>query len=310
MVRALGTLKPDGGFVALLEMVVARTSSVIGALRLAWSGPKAAPKVGKAGALGRHTPETGIVHLVGAGPGDPELLTVRALRLLQQADVVVYDRLIGPEILAHARTDAARFYVGKERGNHSRTQAEINALLAHHARAGRCVVRLKGGDPFVFGRGGEELDYLRARGVAVEVVPGITAATGCAAAVGIPLTHRDYALGVTFVTGHAKDGAPDLDWAALAKSRQTLVIYMGVASAGMIAGELTAHGMAPTTPVAVIENGTRPQQRLVTGSIARLGDLVTDEGIAGPAVIVIGDVVKGAQSAFDRAEQLDAAEAA
>ncbi len=310
MVRALATLKPNGGFLAFPESVVTVFSSAVSILRTARFGPRAASKVGHVETLGRHAPETGVVHLVGAGPGDPELLTVRALRLLQQADVIIYDRLIGPEILAHARTDAARFYVGKQRGNHSRTQAEINALMALHARAGKCVVRLKGGDPFVFGRGGEEQDYLRARGVAVEVVPGITAATGCAAAVGIPLTHRDYALGVTFVTGHAKDGAPDLDWAALAKSRQTLVIYMGVASAGMIAGELTAHGMAPTTPVAVIENGTRPQQRLVTGSIARLGDLVTDEGIAGPAVIVIGDVVKGAQSAFDGAEQLDSAEAA
>lgn len=310
MVRALATLKLDGRVIALVEAVAEIASSAFGTLRTVWSGPKAEPTVRKAGALGRRTPEIGAIHLVGAGPGDPELLTVRALRLLQQADVVIYDRLIGPEILAYARNDAERFYVGKERGNHSRTQAEINALMAHHARAGRCVVRLKGGDPFVFGRGGEEQDYLRARGVAVEVVPGITAATGCAAAVGIPLTHRDYALGVTFVTGHAKDGAPDLDWAALANSRQTLVIYMGVASAGMIAGELTAHGMAPSTPVAVIENGTRPQQRLVTGTIARLGDLVTDEGITGPAVIVIGDVVKGAQSAFDGADQLDVVEAA
>jgi uroporphyrin-III C-methyltransferase/precorrin-2 dehydrogenase/sirohydrochlorin ferrochelatase len=239
-------------------------------------------------------PSRGIVHIVGAGPGDADLLTLRALRVLRQADVVVHDRLIGPEILDFARPDAERFYVGKAKSRHSRLQPEINALMAAQAAAGKRVVRLKGGDPFVFGRGGEEMEYLLERGIAVEVVPGITAATGCAAFAGIPLTHRDHANAVTFVTGHAKDGEPDHDWASLARGRQTLVVYMGVSTAGTVARRLMDHGMAPTTPAAIVENGTLPTQRTVVGTLAGLDGLIAANGIAGPALIVIGSVVNAA----------------
>ena len=233
----------------------------------------------------------GSVAIVGTGPGDPDLLTFRALRNMQQADVVIYDRLIGPEILDYVRRDAERIYVGKAKGNHSRTQDEINALMLAHARAGRRVVRLKGGDPFVFGRGGEELAFLRRHGIEVELVPGVTAAMGCAAAAGVALTHRDTAQAAIFVTGQAKDGEPDLDWASLARLRQTLVIYMGVSAAGRIAARLIENGLAPSTPVAVVENGTRPEQRVVAGSLAGLGALIRDNGIDGPAVIFVGEVV-------------------
>ncbi len=232
----------------------------------------------------------GGVALVGAGPGDPDLLTVRALRLLRAADLIVHDRLIGPDILDLANPAASRIDVGKTKGHHTLPQSEINGLLAEHARAGRRVVRLKGGDPFVFGRGGEEMEYLRARGIPVEVVPGVTAAAGCAAVAGIPLTHRDYSGSVTFVSGHAKTAAPDLDWSTLARSRQTLVVYMGLTTAGAIARELAAHGMDPATPAAVIENGTLPEQRVVTGTLATLEDIIRDNEIASPALIVIGAV--------------------
>jgi uroporphyrin-III C-methyltransferase/precorrin-2 dehydrogenase/sirohydrochlorin ferrochelatase len=237
-------------------------------------------------------PGKGLVHIVGAGPGDADLLTLRALRVLRQADVVIHDRLIGPEILDFARPDAERIYVGKAKAHHSRPQAEINALMAFHAAQGRRVVRLKGGDPFVFGRGGEEMEYLLSRGIRVEIVPGITAALGCAAFAGIPLTHRDHATAVTFISGHAKDGEPDLDWAGLAAGRQTLVVYMGLSTAGDIARRLIGHGMAPSTPAAVIENGTLPSQKTVAGTLARLEYLIADNAIAGPALIVIGDVVR------------------
>lgn len=254
------------------------------------------------------TPSQGIVHIVGAGPGDPDLLTLRALKVLRQADVVIHDRLIGPDILDFARPDAQRFYVGKAKSHHSRPQAEINALMAHHAAAGRRVVRLKGGDPFVFGRGGEEMDYLLARGIAVEIVPGITAATGCAAFAGIPLTHRDYATAVTFISGHAKDGEPDLDWAGLATGRQTLVVYMGVSTAANVASRLMDHGMAASTPVAVVENGTLPTQKIATGTLARLENVIEDNGITGPALIIIGDVVHAAATNSIPAWPLAAAE--
>ncbi|MGH6930983.1 MAG: uroporphyrinogen-III C-methyltransferase, partial [Dongiaceae bacterium] len=219
------------------------------------------------------------------------LLTFRALRLMQQADVVVYDKLIGPAILDYVRRDAERIYVGKSKGNHSRSQDEIHQLLVEQALAGRRVVRLKGGDPFVFGRGGEELQYLRQRGIDVEVVPGITAALGCAAVAGIPLTHRALAQAVTFVTAQGSDGEPDLDWAALAKLGQTLVIYMGVAAAGRIAARLIEHGLAADTPAAVIENGTLPTQKIATGTLAGLASLVRDHAVVGPALLVIGEVV-------------------
>jgi len=237
------------------------------------------------------TAPEGTVYIVGAGPGDPDLLTLRALRLMQQADLVIYDRLVGPAILDYVRRDAERVFVGKAPGRQQRSQAEINALMVREARAGRRVLRLKGGDPFVFGRGGEELDHLRAAGVAVEVVPGITAATGCAAAAGIPLTHRDHASAVTFVAGQLKPGAPEPDWAALAAARQTLAIYMGVAAAGRIAARLIAHGMDPATPAAVVENGTRPEQRVLTGTLAELGPMVAEGGIKGPALLIVGEVV-------------------
>ncbi|MEK9661895.1 MAG: siroheme synthase CysG, partial [Alphaproteobacteria bacterium] len=251
----------------------------------------------------------GIVHIVGAGPGDPDLLTFKALRALQAADVVVYDRLIGDEILDYVRRDAERIYVGKAASNHARTQDEINALLVEHARRGRTVVRLKGGDPFVFGRGGEEMVYLQQAGVAVEIVPGITAAIGCAAAAGLPLTHRDFAAGVTFVTGHGKgDSEPDLDWASLAASRQTIIVYMGVETAGTIGERLVAHGLDPRTPAAIIEKGTRPDQVVACGTVSTLAETVARRDIAGPALLVIGAVAMLAQEhpviepASDRAD--------
>jgi uroporphyrin-III C-methyltransferase/precorrin-2 dehydrogenase/sirohydrochlorin ferrochelatase len=243
-------------------------------------------------------PPRGSVAIVGAGPGDPDLLTLRALRLIQRADVVVYDKLVGPGVLDLARRDAERLYVGKSRGDHSRSQDEINALIAGQAQAGKRVVRLKGGDPFIFGRGGEELGYLRARGIVAEVVPGITAALGCAAAAGIPLTHRDHAQAVTFATGQGKDGGePELDWATLARLDQTLVIYMGVGAAGRIAARLIEHGLDPATPVAVIENGTLPNQKALYGRLSGLGWLVRQSDIAGPALIVIGRVAALADAA-------------
>lgn len=236
----------------------------------------------------------GRVSIVGAGPGDPELLTVKALRLVQEADVVIYDKLVGSAVLGLIGPRAERIYVGKSRGRHVLSQSSINDLMATRARAGRHVIRLKGGDPFLFGRGGEEVEYLRALGISVEVVPGISSANGCAAAAGIPLTHRDDAQAVTFVTGHAKDGEPDLDWAALVALRQTLVVFMGVATAGRIAGRLIEHGLDPSTPAAVIENGTRPDQKVVIAVAGSLATAIGDHGITGPALLIIGDVVRHA----------------
>jgi uroporphyrin-III C-methyltransferase/precorrin-2 dehydrogenase/sirohydrochlorin ferrochelatase len=257
---------------------------------------------------GRSAQGQGVVHIVGAGPGDPDLLTLRALKALRQADVVVHDRLIGPEILELARPGAERIYVGKAKADHSRPQGEINALMAARAAAGQRVVRLKGGDPFVFGRGGEEMEYLLARGIAVEVVPGITAATGCAAYAGIPLTHRDHAGAVTFISGHAKDGEPDLDWTALASRRHTIVVYMGVSTAGNIARHLIGSGMPPSMPVAVVENGTLPGQKTVIGTLLKLEYLIEQNGIEGPALIIIGDVVRAAAANVAAAWPLAAAE--
>ncbi|MGH6948242.1 MAG: siroheme synthase CysG [Kiloniellales bacterium] len=243
--------------------------------------------------VNRHRDEgpTGLVQIVGAGPGDPELLTLKALRLIEDADAIVYDRLVAPEILGYARREAERFYVGKTPGQHPHSQADIDALLARLAAAGKRVVRLKGGDPFVFGRGGEELSYLQARGIPVQVVPGITAATGCGAASGIPLTHRAHASAVTFVTGQGRNGEPDVDWAALAQLHQTIVVYMGVAAVERIAGRLIAGGLAGSIPAAVIENGTRPEERALFGTLATLPALVRDEEVSGPALLVIGEVV-------------------
>ena len=242
----------------------------------------------------RVAPPAGAVAIVGAGPGDPELLTLRAHRLLGQADVVVYDRLVGADILALARRDAERIYVGKARNAHTLDQDAINRLLATRAAAGLRVVRLKGGDPFIFGRGGEELRYLEAHGIAVEVVPGVTAATAAAARAGIPLTHRNAAQAVTLVTAQGQDGPAAIDWSALARLKQTIVVYMGVSEAGSVARNLMAGGLAGATPAAVVENATRPDERTVWTTLGRLGAAVAAHAIVGPAVLVIGEVAGAA----------------
>lgn len=234
--------------------------------------------------------EAGEVAIVGAGPGDPDLLTFKAMRYLQRADVVIYDRLVAGDIVDYARRDAERIFVGKQRGCHPHSQDDINALMAEHADQGCKVVRLKGGDPFIFGRGGEERDYLLARGIATVVVPGITAASGCAASAGIPLTDRRHAQTVTFATAHPRDGGPQPNWAALAQAGQTLAIYMGVGKAGETADHLIAHGLAPETPAAVVEKGTTPEQRILPTTLAGLGETVAREQVRPPALLVIGDV--------------------
>jgi uroporphyrin-III C-methyltransferase/precorrin-2 dehydrogenase/sirohydrochlorin ferrochelatase len=230
------------------------------------------------------------VVLVGAGPGDPGLLTLNALRALQEADVILHDRLVSDAVLALARRDAERISVGKAAGAHSVPQSRIHELLVEHALAGRRVVRLKGGDPFVFGRGGEELEILARHGIPFEVVPGITAAIGCAAYAGIPLTHRDHAQSVRFVTAHCGESADALDWASLAQPRQTLALYMGVAALGRIAGQLLAHGRAATTPVAIVENGSRPDQRVTLTTLAALDDASRRADILSPALLIVGEV--------------------
>jgi uroporphyrin-III C-methyltransferase/precorrin-2 dehydrogenase/sirohydrochlorin ferrochelatase len=233
----------------------------------------------------------GVVHIVGAGPGDPELLTVKALRLLQTADVIVYDRLVSDDILALARRDSLRLYVGKAKAAHAAPQEEIERRLVEHARAGKIVIRLKGGDPFIFGRGGEELEAVRNAGIPVFVTPGITAATGCASSAHLPLTHREHSQAVTFVTGHAKDDRePDLDWRALAALGHTLVIYMGVGKADAIARNLIENGRASATPVAIIEKGTTAEEKVIKGTLSDLGALIRLGGVEGPAILVIGEV--------------------
>jgi uroporphyrin-III C-methyltransferase/precorrin-2 dehydrogenase/sirohydrochlorin ferrochelatase len=234
---------------------------------------------------------SGAVWLVGTGPGDPELLTLRAARLLETADVVLYDHLVSPQVLARVAAGAERIYVGKRRNKHALEQDDINQRMVELARAGRTVLRLKGGDPFVFGRGGEELAYLMAAGVRCHVVPGITAAVGVAAAAGIPLTHRRLAQSCTLVTGHLQDGTMNLDWAALARERQTVVVYMGLLGVRTLCEQLVAHGRAADTPAAIVQEGTLPQQRVIEGTLASLPGLVDNGGLHGPTLIFVGEVV-------------------
>ncbi|WP_420607533.1 uroporphyrinogen-III C-methyltransferase [Novosphingopyxis sp.] len=233
----------------------------------------------------------GTVYLVGAGPGDPELLTLKAARLISAAKLIVHDGLVADAIMAMARPDARLVSVAKQRARHTLPQEDINALLIAEARTGHDVVRLKGGDPFVFGRGGEEAEQLRAAGVPVEVVPGISAANGCAAEALLPLTHREDASAVSFVAGQCK-GLSDQNWAGLAGKGRTLVIYMGVATAHAITEKLIADGLSPDTPVAVLENGTRGGSRAIRTLLTDLGDMIAREGVKSPALIVMGDVVK------------------
>jgi uroporphyrin-III C-methyltransferase/precorrin-2 dehydrogenase/sirohydrochlorin ferrochelatase len=233
----------------------------------------------------------GEVYLVGAGPGDPDLLTFRALRLMQQADVIVYDRLVSAEILDLTRRDSEKIYVGKQRNNHSLPQESINELLAKLALAGKRVVRLKGGDPFIFGRGGEEIETLMQQGIPFQVVPGITAATGCASYAGIPLTHRDHAQSCTFVTGHLKDGSINLNWQQLAAPNQTVVIYMGLVGLEGICRQLIAHGCSPDHPIAIVQQGTTKHQRVITGTLADMPQRVENADIKPPTLIIVGTVV-------------------
>ncbi|WP_404839664.1 siroheme synthase CysG [Aeromonas media] len=287
---------------SLRERVKARFASM-GERRRFWERLLGADRLGQALARGdgasahqladslfaEESQTGGEVVLVGAGPGDPGLLTLHALRQMQQADVVVYDRLVSDDVMALVRRDAKRIFVGKQAGNHCVPQEGINQLLLDEAKKGQRVVRLKGGDPFIFGRGGEELETLVGSGIGFQVVPGITAASGCAAYAGIPLTHRDHAQSVRFVTAHGKGGARDLDWPLLAKDKQTLVFYMGLSSCATIREQLLTHGKGGDTPVALIERGTQPSQRIIRGTLDQLPELAA--GVESPALIMVGSVV-------------------
>ena len=242
--------------------------------------------------LERREDSSGFVSLVGAGPGDPELLTLRALRVMQAASVVLYDHLVSPPLVDLTRRDAERIYVGKEQDNHALPQAEINALMVRLAREGRRVVRLKGGDPFIFGRGGEEIDALLEHGIAFEVVPGITAAAGAASYAGIPLTHRDYAQSCVFVTGHLKNGSAQLDWPALTRPNQTLAVYMGLGGLAQICRGLIEHGMPASMPAAVVEKATLPDQRVVEGTLLTIAEKVKAQHVGPPAILIVGEVVR------------------
>ncbi|GJM12971.1 MAG: siroheme synthase [Pseudohongiella sp.] len=238
----------------------------------------------------------GEVYLVGAGPGDPDLLTLRALRLMHKADIVLYDRLVSPEILLKLRPDAEKIYVGKRRADHAVPQESINEMLVRLAKEGSRVLRLKGGDPFIFGRGGEELESLAEAGIPFQVVPGITAASGCASYAGIPLTHRDYSQSVRFLTGHTKDGSVPLPWDILVKEQQTLVFYMGLAGLPSICDELIRHGMVKTMPVAVVQQGTTQNQKVVIACLDEIAATAVREEIKAPTIIIVGEVVKLQQS--------------
>lgn len=234
---------------------------------------------------------TGEVYLVGAGPGDPDLLTFRALRLMQKADVVVYDNLVSKPVLEMTRRDATRIFVGKKRDNHTMPQEEINELLVRLAKQGKRVLRLKGGDPFIFGRGGEEIEKLAEHKISFQVVPGITAASGVSSYAGIPLTHRDHAQSCVFVTGHLKDGSMDLDWEMLARPKQTIVVYMGLHGIDILCSQLIAHGLATSTPAAIVQQGTTQNQRVVCGTLATLPGIVETAKLQAPTLIIIGGVV-------------------
>ena len=261
--------------------------------RAAWAPRPARSRASMPGSLEgvRHDAPSGKVWLVGAGPGDPDLLTLKAARLLASAEAVVYDHLVGPAIIDMIPPGARRVYAGKEAGNHALPQGEINQVLVDLGRDGLQVVRLKGGDPFIFGRGGEEMQAVTAAGLACEIVPGITAAAGAAASTGIPLTHREYAQTLVFATGHLKNDSVDLDWATLARPNQTVVIYMGLGALHIICRELVAHGLPADTPAAVIHAATTPQQRSVQSTLADLPAAVREAGIRAPALIMIGEVV-------------------
>lgn len=233
----------------------------------------------------------GEVYLIGAGPGDPDLLTFKALRLMQKADVVLYDRLVAPDIVDLCRRDAERIYVGKARSNHAVPQGDINKLLVNLAKQGKRVARLKGGDPFIFGRGGEEIEQLAEQKIPFQVVPGITAASGCAAYAGIPLTHRDFAQSVRFITGHLQDGSINLPWDEFVYEKQTLVFYMGLIGLPVICEQLIAHGRSADTPIALVQQGTTPQQKVITGTLSTIVEYVLLEKIKAPTLLIIGDTV-------------------
>ncbi|MEJ2379925.1 MAG: siroheme synthase CysG [Gammaproteobacteria bacterium] len=234
----------------------------------------------------------GEVYLVGGGPGDPDLLTFRALRLMQQAEVIVHDRLVSKEVLDLCRRDAERIYVGKERNFHLVPQEGINQLLVRLAKEGKRVCRLKGGDPFIFGRGGEEIDTLAEEGIPFQVVPAITAASGVASYAGIPLTHRDYSQAVIFTTGHLKDGTMNLNWQILAQPNQTVVFYMGLHGVDIICKELIAHGMPTSMPIALVQKGTTPEQKVFTGTLESMPGIVHSAEVTPPTLIIVGEVVK------------------